>query len=201
MGNYLRAVTLGAFTWKNTERIALLLDHVRKQGAFWPLLHFLLLTFCLNFPVTLSMARLAPFELYSRLYGENFVSALPEGGRVFFTDGTAIDQSAVAGFNLFMFENGYGRNVLMPLLGIAFGLTLIIQAVFYLCTVFFLGLSRMHSSPLSFRDRTGLALYSSTLPVLAAALFGLYLPTVHIIVYYFIIIFLVFQRSKLCPNG
>ena len=201
MGDYLRAVTLGAFTWRNEERIALLLDHIRKQGSLWLLLHFLLVTFCLNFPVTFHMARLAPFELYSRLYGENFMSALPEGARVFFTEDAAIDQQAIDGFNLFMFENGYGRNVLMPILGIAFALTLIIQIVFYLCAVFFLGLSRMHSSPLPLRDRMGIALYSSTLPVLAAALFGLYLPTVHIIIFYFIIIFLVFQRSKLCPNG
>ena len=196
MENYFRAVTLGAFTWKNQERIALLFAYIQKTGSIWLAAHFLLLTLCLNFPVTFHIARLTPHALYSRLYGENFSALLSESDPALMTDNEAVDA-----FNVSMLENGYGRNVLMPLLGIAFVLTLIIQIVFYLCTVFFMGLSRMNMSPLSFRDRMGLALYSSTLPVLAATLFGLYLPTVHIIIYYFIIIFLVFQRSKLCPDG
>jgi hypothetical protein len=200
MENYLRAVTLGAFTWRDKERIALLFDHIRKQGGLWLLFHFLLITVCLNFPVTLSVARLAPFELYSRLYGENFMSALPESGR-FFPEGNAAVQTDIDNFNLFLYETGYGRNVLLPVLGMLFGLVLVIQTVFFLCAAFFLGLSRMNSSPLSFRDRFGLAVFSSTLPVLASSLFGLFLPTVHIIIFYFIIIFFIFQRSALCPNG
>jgi hypothetical protein len=201
MENYLKAVTLGAFTWRDKERIALLFKCIRKQGAFWLLLHFLLVTVCLNFPVTLSVARLSPFELYSRLYGENFMSALPESARAPFSEGNVIAQADIHNFNLFMFRTGYGRSVLLPVLGMLFGLVLVIQAVFFLCAVFFLGLSRMNSSPLSFRDRFGLAVFSSTLPALACSLFGLFLPTVHIIVFYFIIIFFIFQRSALCPNG
>ena len=201
MENYLRAVTLGAFTWRDKKRIALLFDHIRKQGGLWLLLHFLLITVCLNFPVTLSVARLAPFELYSRLYGENFMSALPESERASFSQVNAIDQADIDNFNLFLFQIGYGRNVLLPVLGMLFGLVLVIQTVFFLCAAFFLGLSRMNSSPLSFRDRFGLAVFSSTLPVLASSLFGLFLPTVHIIIFYFIIIFFIFQRSALCPNG
>jgi maltodextrin utilization protein YvdJ len=192
MENYFRAVTLGAFTWKNEERIALFFEHIQRMGYAWLLLHFVLLTFCLNFPVTFAMARLSPFEMYNRVYGENVIQAIT---------GKAADQAAIDEFNLLMFENGYGKNTLLPLLGMGFGLTLIIQAVFYLCTAFFLGLSRMHTAPLSFHDRLGLAFFSSTLPVLAAALFGLFLPTVHIIVFYFIVMFYTFQRSTLCPNG
>jgi len=187
MNDYFRAVTLGAFTWKNEERIALLLEYVRKAGGKGLLLQFVLLTFCLNFPVTFQIARLNPHELYSRLHGSEQL--------------TMNNEQRIEDFNMGMLESGFGRNVMLPLLGMAFVLTLIIQAVFYLCTVYFLGLSRMNVTPLSFRERMGIALYSSTLPVLAAALFGMYLPTVHIIVYYFIIIFVVFQRSRLCPNG
>ena len=201
MENYLKTVTLGAFTWKNRERMAMFFDHIRDQGFFWLSLHFLLVTVCLNFPVMLIIARLTPFEFYNRLYGENFISALPQVAGAFFSKGEVIDQSVIDGFNTFMFENGYGRDVLLPLLGMIFGIILIIQAVFYLCAAFFIGLSRMNASPLSLRVRLGLALFSSTLPVLAASLFGLFLPTVHIIVFYFIIIFFIFQRSALCPNG
>jgi hypothetical protein len=199
MEDYFRAVTLGAFTWKDRERIALLFSHVRKLGGGWLLLHFLLLTVCLDFPVTLIMTRLEPYQLYGRLYGENFLSALPEQARGIFAESQ--NGEAVNVFNVFMIENGYGRNTLLPLLGLMFGLVLIIQAVFYLAAAFCLGLSRLNASALSFRDRVGLAVFSSTLPVLAASLFALFLPTVHFIVFYFIVIFIIFQRSKLCPNG
>ena len=102
---------------------------------------------------------------------------------------------------MFMLESGYGKNVLLPFLGMGFTLIVVIQAVFYLCAAFFVGISRNNLAPLSFRDRLGLALYSSTLPVPMAAIFGLYMPTVHIIVFCFMVMFLIFQRSKLCPNG
>ena len=170
MRDYFRAVTLGAFTWKNEERIGLLMDHVRRMNGGWLLLHFLLITVCLNFPVAFAIAGLDPQEIYSRL------QIVPEEG---------MEQI----------------NILMPLLGFAFGIMLLIQAFFFISIVFFLGISRLHSAPLSFRDRLGLSLFSSTLPVLAATLFGLYLPTVHIIIFYFIVMFFAFQRSKLCPNG
>jgi len=172
MNNYFRAVTLGAFTWKNEERINLLLENIRKIGSVWLAVHFLLLTFCLNFPVVFQIARISPQELNSRLYGY-----------------TESAEQLAAG------------NMLMPVLWISFSIMLIIQAAFYLCTVFFLGLSRMNVAPLSFRDRMGLSLFSSTLPVLAAAIFGMFLPAVHIIIYYFVVMFFVFQRSKLCPDG
>ena len=206
---YFRVVTLGAFTWKNEARIGQLFDCIRNMGGKWLVLHFLLLTVCLNFPVTLAIARLSPFELYSRLYGEQLVSALPENLGSIFTENLSdgvinledTPAAVINEFNAIMLESGYGAVVLMPILVMAFGLTLIIQAVFYLCAVSFLRISRMYVTPLSFRSRIGLALFSSTLPVLGAALFGLYLPTVHIIIYYFIIIFFIFQRSRLCPNG
>ena len=201
MNNYFKTVTLGAFTWKNEERIALLMEQIRKTGTAWLLLHFLLITCCLNFPVILSIARLAPFEFYSRLYGDNFSHALPESARSVFMEGAMPDNEAVENFNMLMLESGYSRDVLLPFLGMAFGLIVIIQVMFYLCTSFFLKLSRMNLTPLSFHDRIGLALFSSTLPVPAAALFGLYLPTVHIIIFYFMVMFFVFQRSKLYKRG
>ncbi|MCL2043535.1 MAG: hypothetical protein FWG89_05285 [Treponema sp.] len=196
MMHYFKTVTLGAFTWKNEERIALLMEHIRKTGTIWLLLHFFLITCCLNFPVILSMARLAPFEFYSRLYGENFSYALPESARAALTESVISEQAAIENFNMLMLESGYSRDVLLPFLSMAFGLIIIIQVVFYLCSVFFLKLSRMNLTPLSFHDRIGLALFSSTLPVPAAAIFGLYLPTVHIIIFYFLVMFFIFQRSK-----
>jgi len=212
MDNYFKTVTLGAFTWKNEERIALLLEHIRKVGAGWLLLHFLLLTLCLNFPVMFQIARLDPFEFYSRLYSGNSEQRTENNEQRTMNkeqrtennlvpDGQLLSLDSIDEFNQQMADNNFGRAVLLPMLAFSFGLTLIIQIVFYLCAVFFLGLSRMNAAPLLFRDRMGLCLFSSTLPVLAAALFGLFLPTVHIIIYYFIIIFFIFQRSKLCPNG
>ena len=192
MAEYLRAVTLGAFTWKDKERIALFFEQVKKTTTACLLLHFLLLTFCLNFPVTLIIARLSPFELYGRLYGEDAVEGVIANNEA--------DQAAIGKFNLQMTENGYGRNVLMPLVGMCFGLTLIIQAVFYLLAAFFLKLSRINAAPLSFHDRFGLAVLSSTLPVIAACLFGLVIPTVHIIIFYLMVIFFIFQRSNLFVN-
>ncbi|MDR2701602.1 MAG: hypothetical protein LBB72_04145 [Spirochaetaceae bacterium] len=174
MKDYFRTVTLGAFTWRNEERIALLFDHIRKIKPRWLILHFLLLTICIDFPVTFAIARLAPVEMYRRLYGENNME----------------------GLNMVLANDNFDRIVQLPWLGMAFCLILIIQAVFYLCAVFFLGLSRLHSSPLPFSDRLGLTLFSSTLPALAAALFGFYLPTVHIIVFYFMVMFFMFQRSS-----
>jgi len=209
MDNYFKAVTLGAFTWKDEDRIALLFDHIRKAGAGWLLLHFLLLTLCLNFPVMYQIARLDPFEFYSRLFSGNS-EQIADSNELSFphfqlpTPNSPLptpSEEEINEFNQQMSDNNFGRNVLLPILAFSFGLTLIIQIVFYLCAAFFLGLSRMHFTQLSFKERMGLCLFSSTLPVLAAALFGLFLPTVHIIIYYFIIIFIIFQRSKLCQNG
>jgi hypothetical protein len=151
----------------------------------------------LNFPVMFSLSRLSPYELYSRLYGEDFPGLLPEefrllGGRDDAEDG----ENLIRSFNLLMLQNGWGRRVMLPLLGLALFLVLILQAVFYPAAVFFLGLNRMNSAFLSFRKRLGLFAFSSTLPALVSALFGLWLPTVHLIVFYFAVIIIGFQRSK-----
>jgi len=197
MNNYFKTVTLGAFTWNNEDRIALLLEHVRKTGRLWMALHFLLLSICLAFPVTFTMARLTPFELYSRLYGERFADALPEPARAAFEETGADDHDSVVNdFNMIMLEIGYGRQVLLPLLAMTFGLLIVIQAAFYILAVFFLGISRLNLPRLSFNDRLGLALFSSTLPAPAASLFGLFLPAVHILIFYFMVIFFIFQRSN-----
>jgi hypothetical protein len=173
---------LGAFTWHNEDRIGLFLERIRKTGRFWMALHFLLLSFCLAFPVIFTMARLSPFELYGRLYGESFMEKLPE--------------NEINDFNKVMLEGGYGRDVLLPFLCMAFGMLIVIQTTFYLFAVFFLGVSRMNLSFLSFGDRLGLALYSSTLPAPIASIFGFFLPAVHILIFYFMVIFFIFQRSN-----
>jgi len=189
MPDYIKAVTLGAFTWNNKKRISLFFEHVKKTGTAWLLLHFLLLTLFLNFPITLIITKLSPFELYGRLYGENTVEKIMVSHET--------DQAAIDKFNMQMNKNGYGRNILLPLIGTCFGLTLIIQAVFYLCAVFFMGRSRVNAASLSFHDRFGFAVLSSSLPVIAAVLFGLVMPTVHIVLFYLIVVFFILQRSNI----
>ena len=201
MDNYLKAVTLGAFTWKNEERLTLLFAQIRKTKSFWLFLHFIIITFALSFPVTFQIARLSPIELYSRLYGENFLNALPQTVRSEFEENEALGADTIENFNSVMIQNNYGRNMLLPILSFVFFILLLIQGAFYFSACFFLGFSRMNITRLTFHDRMGLALFTSTLPVLICSLFGLYLPTVHIIIFYLIIIILVFQRSNLCPNG
>jgi hypothetical protein len=197
VNNYLKTVTLGAFTWKDEDRIALLLAHVRKTSRPWLVLHFMLLSFCLAFPVTFAMARLSPFELCGRLYGARFIDALPESERAAFEKINEGNQDRVINdFNMIMLESGYGRDVLLPFLCLTFGVLIVIQAAFYLLSVFFLGISRLNLPYLSFGDRMGLALFSSTLPAPAAGVFGLYLPAVHILIFYFMVIFFIFQRSN-----
>jgi hypothetical protein len=165
------------------------------------LLHLVLISLTLNFPVMFAISRLSPYDFYFRLYGEDFLRRIPEEGRVFL-EGKALTEDRagfadfIDDFNLLMFQNAWGRRVMLPLLGMAFMLVLILQAVFYLAAVFFLGLNRMNSSALSFRERLGLFAFSSTLPALLSAFFGLWLPTVHLIVFYFAVIIIGFRRSK-----
>jgi len=201
MNNYFKTVTLGAFTGKNPQRITLLLVHIKKTGFIWFLTHFLLISLCLNFPVMLSIVRLTPHELFSRLYGSESARVLPSAVREALVNSNAAETDSPDDFNSLMLQSGYGARILMPLLGLTFGLVLIIQAVFYVCAAGFLSVSRLHAVPLLFRDCLGLTLYSSTMPVLAASLFGLFIPTVHIIIFYFLVMYFIFQRSKLCPNG
>jgi hypothetical protein len=123
---------------------------------------------------------------------------IPEAARNFIPDnaaGMVSGSEAVNSFNLFMFQNNYGTSIMLPILGAAFGVILILQVVFYLLAVFCMGLQRMTHQYLKFRDRMGLLLFSSTLPVFLAALLGFWLPTVHIIVFYFAVILTGFYRS------
>ena len=201
MNDYLITVTLGAFTWKNEQRINLLFEHIKKIGTFWLVVHFLLVTFCLTFPLTFSMVRISPHELYTRMYGDRLMQSMPDSIREEFSDDVVLSPERIDEFNSLMTQSGYGRNVLLPLLGINLVLILIIQIVFYLCAAVFIGFSRLNAVYMDFRQRLGLTIFSSTLPVFASSLFGLYLPTVHVIIFYFIVMFFIFQRSRLCQNG
>jgi hypothetical protein len=147
------------------------------KGGFIAL-HFLVIALGLNFPVMFAIARLEPWDFYSRLYGDQFTEMLPAELNV------PAEESSIADFNGAMYAEGYGRRVMLPMLGFAFMLVLILQLAFYLCAAFFLGLSRMASSPLAYRDRFGILVFSSTLPAAASALLGLWLPTVHLVVFY-----------------
>ncbi|MDR2103049.1 MAG: type I pullulanase [Treponema sp.] len=165
MKNYFLAAALGN---GDPHRLVKLVGEL-KRGYL--LLHFFLITAMLNLPVMYALARLPPSELYSRIgTGE----ALPEN------------------FDFLMNQSGYGPRILLPLLLLAFGIILILQLVFYLSAAFFLGLRRMTSSPISFTDRLGLFIMSSTLPVIGAAVLGKWLPAVHIVVFYLAVIPLTF---------
>jgi hypothetical protein len=184
--DYFEAVTLGCFgnllpaAREKPERFMELIRGMK----FRLLLHFLLLSVTLNFPVMFAVSRLNPYALYSRLYGDSFV--IP---------------GSVEDFNLLMYQNAYGRRIVLPILVMGFALVLIIQLVFYVLAALCLGLQRLSLSYLSFKERLGLLLFSSTGAAGLAALFGLWLPTVHIIVFYLAVIAIGFRRSKLCQNG
>ncbi|MDR2661545.1 MAG: hypothetical protein LBC31_00950 [Treponema sp.] len=159
------------------------------KGGFI-VLHFIVTALALNFPVMFAIARLEPWDLYSRLYGSRFAEMLPEGLSA------PPDEALVADFNRALYAEGFGRRVMLPMLAFAFILVLILHLVFYLCAAFFLGLSRMTGSPLARRDRFGLLIFSSTLPAVASALFGLWLPTVHLVVFYLAEIILACALSR-----
>ena len=185
MRHYFQTVTLGSFTWKDEYRLRLLFSRIRAEGVGVLFFHFLLITICLNFPVTFNIARADPFEFYSRLYGETF----------------ELDTGEAGDFNLAMIESGYGRNMLLPMLGMSLFIIMIILAVFYFCAAFFLGIARMNVFSMDFRSRFSLALFSSTLPVLVSAILGFLLPAVHIIVFCLAVILITFQRSNSLRNA
>jgi hypothetical protein len=213
MKKYFEAVSLGAFFFGDEEKTAMLIALIRGLRHRWVVLHFFLIALCLNFPVMLAIARIEPYQAFSRLYGENFLT-VNSGGNLSLNPGaervngfSGVDSAVFPAeippedFNTLMLQNGYGRRIMLPLLAMAFGLVLILQAAFYGSASFCIGLQRMVSVNLSVRDRLGLLLFSSTLPVFLAALFGVWLPTVHILLFYFAVIIIGFQRSKSCPNG
>jgi hypothetical protein len=140
--------------------------------------HILVITLALNFPVMVALARLEPWDVYSRLYGAQFQAMLPSELTPTSEDLGRED------FNTALYAGGYGRRVLLPLLGFTFFLVLILLLVFYGAAAFFLGLSRLTDAPLSYQDRFGILVFSSTLPAAASALFGLWLPTVHLLVFF-----------------
>jgi hypothetical protein len=209
MKKYFEAVSLGAFFFGDEEKAARFIALIRGLRRRWVVLHFFLITICLNFPVMLAIARIEPYQAFSRLYGENFLAVNSDGnlslnpGAERVNSFSDIDPAVFPAddFNALILQNGYGRKIMLPLLAMAFGLVLILQAAFYGSASFCIGLQRMVSVSLSFRDRLGLLLFSSTLPVFLAALFGIWLPTVHILLFYFAVIIIGFQRSKSCPNG
>ncbi|MDR1046897.1 MAG: hypothetical protein LBL64_03910 [Treponema sp.] len=185
--DYFEAVTLGAFgnlllrAREKPERFITLLRGMKTAPLVF---HFFLVSLALNFPVMFAVSRLKPYALYSRLYG---------GGFAF--------NGSIEDFNILMYQNAYGRKIVLPVLVMAFALVLILQAVFYVLAALVLGLQRLSLSYLSFRERLGLLLFSSTGAAGFAAVFGLWLPTVHILVFYLAAIAVSFRRSKLCPNG
>jgi hypothetical protein len=154
-------------------------------------LHFLVIALALNFPVMFALSRLAPYDFFSRFYGPGFAEMLPpeifpsgaEPGAVPGA-GTGAVEAMAENFNGTMYAEGYGRRVMLPLLAFTFALILVLQTVFYALSALFLGAARMTTSPLSFRQRLGILVFSSTPPALAAALLGLWLPAVHLVVFY-----------------
>jgi hypothetical protein len=202
MKKYFEAVTLGAFINRDEKREDSFLLLIREMNTARIVLHFMLLAVALNFPVMLAIVRLEPFELYSRLYGANFTAMLPDELGTFLLDenGDVINRgdsdagdTVIDEFNLLMLQNEFGKKVVLPLTGMAFVLVLVLQIGFYFFAALCLGLQRMVTTKLSFRDRMGFLIFSSTLPASLAVLFGLWMPTVHLLVFYFAVILMSFK--------
>jgi hypothetical protein len=138
------------------------------RGMKRPLLflHFFLISAMLYIPLMHSLARLEPWELFQRLTAE-----VPGG--ITETD-----------FNEGMYLAGYGGRVLLPLLFLVFLVLLVLQVVFFGLGAVFLGLNRWNSQKFSFKDRLGIFVMSSTIPVILAAFFGFFIPVLHIVVFY-----------------
>ena len=207
MRDYIIAAVLG------NGKLRRFVPLVRKLKGGFIVFHFMVIALALNFPVMFAIARLEPWEFYSRLYGAGFTAALDKSG--FSPPGAgplsaeaAVSGAAVTGavageeaFNGAMYAGGYGRQVMLPMLAFSFMLVLILQLVFYFLAAFFLGLSRMTSSALPYRDRFGIFVLSSTLPAAGSAILGLWLPTVHLVVFYFAEIILAFAVSRNYDDG
>jgi hypothetical protein len=200
--DYFKAVTLGAFSFRDTMKLSTFVTLVQKIPVLFSLLHLVLVSLALNFPLMLNIARLSPYEVYTRLYGEQFSLLLEEELQIALPDNPEdLDEALKEDFNQYMYQSGYTKTIMLPLTGMVFILLLIIQAVFYTLAAFFMGLQRMTQDFMSFSCRLSFLVFSSTFPVFLAAIFGLWMPTVHIIVFYLAVIIISFQRSAVCRNG
>jgi pullulanase len=172
---YFEAAALGN---GNLGRFVELSRGLKKRAVAF---HFLIVSLALFFPVMFAVARLSPWDFYSRLYGES-----PAAGSSF----------SVEEFNNASYASGYAGKVLLPALLLSFGIVLVLQGAFYLCAAGFLGLRRMTRSRFSFRERFNLFVMGSTLPVLGSLIFGIFVPTVHILVFYLAVTLLGFHASE-----
>jgi pullulanase len=141
----------------------------------------------LFFPVMFAVARLSPWEFFSRLYGES-----PEA-LVFPAEAGLFSEEE---FNAASYASGYAGKALLPALLLCFGVVLTLQGAFYLCASGLMGLHRVTRSRFSFRERFNLFVMGSTLPVIGSLIFGVFVPTVHILVFYLAVTMLGFHASE-----
>lgn len=145
--------------------------------------HFLFITLTLDVPILFAITKLAPWDFYSRLYGERFaeLAGAELGQPIYpaFADSGLIDE-----FNQALYRAGFG-NMLPLVLLTAFILVLVLNLVFYALAAVFMGLHRMNSTRFSFRERLSIFIISSTLPVIGSSVLGLFVPALHIVVFYF----------------
>ncbi|MDR0554928.1 MAG: hypothetical protein LBG76_09050 [Treponema sp.] len=173
MKNYLLAASLAN---GNPGRFVELIKGM-KGGAL--LLHFFLICAMLYAPLMHAVARLSPWDVFSRLNAD----MLPQ-------------EIGAEAFNAGFYQSGYASRALLPLLAGMYVILLVLQAAFYLLAALFAGFNRWNYSYLRFRDRLGVFIFSSTIPVAACAVFGFFLPTVHLIVFYLAEILLGFSILK-----
>jgi hypothetical protein len=195
MKKYLLAAALGNGNLFNFVEL------VKEMKGFYLVFHFLIVSFALYFPVMYRVSRVSPWDFYSRLAGDNFTGLIEkslgaESGENSAAPQYGAGEDIINSFNSSMLRLGYGRDILLPALALLYVILLITQAVFYLLAALFLKLHRMLSSPLRFKERIGIFIMSSTVTVICAALFGLFLPVVHIIVFYLAETALGFYISK-----
>ncbi|MDR1216634.1 MAG: hypothetical protein LBK25_08130 [Treponema sp.] len=205
MRDYLEAITLGASLSKdNAPQFLALLEKMKTRTI---VLQLLMVTLALNFPIMFNIARLSPYQIFSSLYAENFVPSLSDDLRLRIeantdSDGLTIDETIheqiVEDFNTAMLDFG---KISTALMGMGFFLVIVLQIAFYLTVAFCMGLQRPLIAPLAFRSRVGILAFSSTLPVFAASLMGLWMPILHILVFYFAVLLIGFRRNRQHLSG
>lgn len=164
----------------NLRRFVEIVRGIKRPLLF---LHFFLISAMLYLPLMHSLARLSPWELFQRIASE-----VPGG-------------ITEADFNEGMYIAGYGGRVLLPLLFLVFLALLVLQAVFFNLGSVFLGINRWNSQKFSFKDRFGIFVMSSTVPVILASLFGFLIPVLHIVIFYLAEIPLAFHISNRYDAG
>ena len=99
-------------------------------------------------------------------------------------------------FDMISVYNLYITQFLLPFLGLAMLVVLVLQVFFMLVFAFFLGLFRAMTSSFSFAERLKIVIMSSLPLSLVCMIIGFFLPAIHIIIYQMLNILMLLFISK-----